>query len=85
MIAFFVGRTMRPAGLPHSEEEKRRLIAAAEVEAESLKRQAALEAKELAQKARAEVDAELKARQADLEKQAPGDRRAGARARAAGA
>ena len=28
VIAFFVGRTMRPAGLPHSEEEKQRLIAA---------------------------------------------------------
>ena len=52
VIAFFVGRTMRPTGLPHSEEEKRRLVAAAEVEAESLKRQAALDAKELAQKAR---------------------------------
>ena len=59
-----------PAGLPHSEEEKRRLIEAAKVEAESLKRQAALDAKELAQKARADVEAELKARQAELEKQA---------------
>ena len=56
VVAFFAGRTMRPAGLPHSEEEKRRLIAAAEVEADSLKRQAALDAKEPAQKARAEVD-----------------------------
>ncbi len=70
VIAFFVGRTMRPTGLPHSEEEKRRLVAAAEVEAESLKRQAALDAKELAQRARAEIDAELKGRQAELEKQA---------------
>jgi ribonuclease Y len=70
VIAFFVGRTMRPAGLPHSEEEKRRLVEAAEVEAESVKRQAALDAKELAQRARAEIDAELKGRQAELEKQA---------------
>ena len=31
VIAFFVGRTMRPAALPHSEAEKQRLIAAAEV------------------------------------------------------
>ena len=70
MIAFFVGTTLRPASLPHSEAEKQRLIAAAEVEAESLKRQAALDAKELAQKARAEIDAELKARQDELERQA---------------
>ena len=69
VIAFFVGRTMRPAGLPHSEAEKQRLIAAAEVEAESLKRQAALDAKELGAKARAEIDAELKARQTELERQ----------------
>ena len=26
VIAFFAGRTMRPAGLPHSEEEKRRTV-----------------------------------------------------------
>jgi ribonuclease Y len=69
VVAFFAGRAIRPAGLPHSEEEKQRLIAAAEVEAESVKRQAALEAKELAEKARAEADAELKGRQTELERQ----------------
>jgi ribonuclease Y len=69
-VALLLGRALRPAQLPQTEEEKRRLIEAARAEAESLKRQAALEARELAQKARADVDAELKARQADLERQA---------------
>jgi ribonucrease Y len=69
VIGFLAGRTIRPASLPHSEAEKQRLVAAAEVEAESLKRQAALDAKELAGKARAELDAELKGRQDALERQ----------------
>jgi ribonuclease Y len=56
--------------VPQSEQEKQRLIEAARAEAESLKRQAALEAKELAQKARADVDADLKNRQGDLERRA---------------
>ena len=34
IIGFLAGRTMRPASLPHSEAEKQRLVAAAEVEAE---------------------------------------------------
>jgi ribonuclease Y len=70
VIALLVGRSLRPPALPQSEEEKQRLIEAAKSEAESLKRQAALDAKELAQKARAGVDAELRARQIELEKQA---------------
>jgi ribonuclease Y len=69
-IALLLGRTLRPAELPHSDVEKQRLIEAAQAEAETLKRQAVLDAKELAQKARAEIDAQLKARQADLEKKA---------------
>jgi ribonucrease Y len=68
--ALFFGRSLRAPALPQSEEEKQRLIEAARSEAESLKRQAALDAKELAQKARAGVDAELRARQADVDKQA---------------
>jgi ribonuclease Y len=68
VIALFVGRALRPPSLPQSDAEKQRLLEAAKAEAESLKRQAVLEAKELAQKARADVDAELKARQGDLEK-----------------
>jgi len=68
VVGLLLGRVLRPAAVPQSEEEKQRLIEAAKSEAESLKRQAALDAKELAQKARADVDAELRARQADLER-----------------
>jgi ribonuclease Y len=68
VIALFTGRALRPPSLPQSDAEKQRLLEAAKAEAESLKRQAALDAKELAQKARADVEAELKARQAELER-----------------
>ena len=68
VIALYVGRALRPAALPQSDAEKQRLLEAAKAEAESVKRQAVLEAKERAQQARADVDAELKARQAELEK-----------------
>ena len=70
VVAFWAGRTLRPPPLPHSDAEKQRLIEAARAEADSLKRQAALDAKELAQKARAEVDSALAAQKADLERQA---------------
>jgi ribonuclease Y len=70
VLAFFIGKMFRPHALPQSEEEKRRLIEAAQDEAESLKRQATLEAKELAQQARADIDAELKARQAEIDRRA---------------
>jgi len=68
VIALFVGRALRPPSLPQSDAEKQRLIEAARAEAESLKRQAVLEAKDLAQKARADVETELKARQGELER-----------------
>ncbi|HVX94557.1 MAG TPA: ribonuclease Y [Polyangia bacterium] len=68
VIALFVGRALRPPSLPQSDAEKQRLLDAAKAEAESLKRQAVLDAKELAQKARADVEAELKARQSELER-----------------
>ena len=70
VIAVLIGRSLRPPALPQTDQEKQRLIEAARSEADSLKRQAALDAKELAQKARAGVDAELRTRQADLEHQA---------------
>jgi ribonuclease Y len=70
LVAFFIGKAFRPAALPQSDAEKRRLIEAAQAEAESLKRQATLEARELAQKARGDVDAELKKRQAEIERRA---------------
>jgi ribonuclease Y len=68
VIAFFVGKALHPAALPHSEAEKQRLLEAAQSEAESLKRQATLEARELAQQARADIDAELKKRQAEIDR-----------------
>ncbi len=68
VIALYVGQRLRPAALPQSDAEKQRLLEAAKAEAESLKRQAVLEAKELAQKARADVEAELKTRQGELER-----------------
>jgi ribonuclease Y len=70
VVALLLGRSLRPAALPQSNEEKQKLIEAVKAEAESLKRQAALDAKELAQKARAGVDAELRTRQAELERNA---------------
>jgi ribonuclease Y len=69
-LAFLVAQKFHPPALPHTEEEKQRLIEAAQAEAESLKRQAVLDAKELAQKARADVDAELKARQEEIDRRA---------------
>jgi ribonuclease Y len=68
VIAIYVGQRLRPAALPQSDAEKQRLLEAAKAEAESLKRQAVLEAKELAQKARADVENVLKTRQAELER-----------------
>jgi ribonuclease Y len=70
VIALYVGQRLRPAALPQSDAEKQRMLEAARAEAESLKRQAVLDAKELAQKARGDVDAELKGRQGELEKRA---------------
>ncbi|MEO5767065.1 MAG: ribonuclease Y [Polyangia bacterium] len=68
VVALLVGRALRAPALAQSDEEKQRLIEAAKSEAESLKRQAALDAKELAQKARADVEAQQKARQRELDR-----------------
>jgi len=70
VIALLVGRGLRAPALAQSEEEKQRMIEAARGEAESLKRQAILDAKELAQKARADVEAQQKARQRELDRMA---------------
>ena len=70
VVALLVGRALRAPALAQSDEEKQRLIDAAKTEGESLKRQAALDAKELAQKARADVEAQQKARQQALDRQA---------------
>ena len=69
VVALLVGRALRAPALAQTDEEKQRLIEAAKTEAESLKRQAALDAKELAQKARADVEAQQKARQQGLDRQ----------------
>jgi ribonuclease Y len=66
---YFVGRGTQVPVVPESEEEKQRVLAAAQAEAEATKRQAAVEAKEIAQKSRAEVEAELRARRQDVERQ----------------
>ena len=70
VVALLVGRALRAPALAQTDEEKRRLLEAARSEAESLKRQAALDAKELAQKARADVETQQKARQRELDRAA---------------
>src|SRR5512141_3267888 len=61
-VAFFVGRASKPDAIPQSEEERQRALAAAKVEADAIRRQAMVEAKEAAQKIRAEVETELRTR-----------------------
>jgi ribonuclease Y len=68
VVALMVGRMLRAPALEQSDTEKQRLIEAAKLEGEALKRKAVLDAKELAQKARADVEAQQKARQRDLDK-----------------
>jgi ribonuclease Y len=69
-MAFFLGRALKPDAVPQTEEERQRALAAARAEADAIRRQAALEAKESAQKIRAEVDTELRARRQELDRQA---------------
>jgi ribonuclease Y len=68
-LAFFFGRASKPDAVAESAEERERVLAAARTEADAAKRQAAIEAKEAAQKIRAEVDTELRSRRQELEKQ----------------
>jgi len=70
VVALLVGRMLRAPALEQSDAERQRLIEAAQSEGEALKRKAALDAREAAQKARADVEAAQKARQRDLERQA---------------
>jgi ribonuclease Y len=69
-MAFFLGRASKPDAVPESEMERQRALAAAHAEADGIRRQAALEAKEAAQKIRAEVDAELRVRRQEVDRQA---------------
>jgi ribonuclease Y len=70
VVALLIGRAMWAPALAQGDEEKHRLIEAAKSEADSLKRQAVLDARELAQKARADVETQQKARQRDLDRMA---------------
>ena len=56
-LAFVIGRASKPAAIPESEAEKQRVLAAARTDADGIKREAGVQAKETAQKIRAEADA----------------------------
>jgi ribonucrease Y len=68
VLAFLLGRMSKPDAVPESEEERQRALAAANSEADAIKRQAMVEAKESAQRMRGEVEAELRARRQDLDR-----------------
>jgi ribonucrease Y len=67
-VAFVLGRSSKPDFVPESEEERKRVLAAAESEADAIKRQAGIEAKEAAQKLRNDVENELRARRQELDR-----------------
>jgi ribonuclease Y len=69
-VAFLLGRSSKQDSVPESEEERKRVIAAAESEADAIKRHAEIEAKEAAQKLRNEVENELRARRQELDRTA---------------
>jgi ribonucrease Y len=68
IVAFLLGRSSKPDLVPESEEERKRVLAAADSEADAIKRQAGIEAKEAAQKLRNEVENELRARRQELDR-----------------
>src|SRR5512145_2022727 len=68
IVAFLLGRSSKPDSVPESEEERKRVLAAAESEADAIKRQAEVGAKEAAQKLRNEVENELRARRQELDR-----------------
>ena len=70
VVAFLLGRSSKPDSVPESEEERKRVLAAADGEADAIKRQAGIEAKEAAQKLRNAVENELRARQHELDRAA---------------
>jgi ribonucrease Y len=70
LLSFYVGRASKADPVPESEAEKQRVLAAARAEADTTKREAAVAAREAAQKIRAEADGEIRARRQELEKQA---------------
>jgi len=68
VVAFLLGRLSKPDAVPESEEERKRALAAATSEADAVKRQALVEAKEGAQKIRSEVESELRARRQEMDR-----------------
>jgi ribonucrease Y len=70
VVAFLLGRLSKPDSVPESEEERKRVLAAANSEADAIKRQAVVEAKEGAAKIRAEVENELRSRRQELDRSA---------------
>jgi ribonuclease Y len=68
VVAFLLGRQSKPDAVPESEEERKRALAAAGSEADAIKRQAVVEAKEVAQKVRSEVENELRVRRQELDR-----------------
>jgi ribonucrease Y len=70
IVAFLLGRSSKPDSVPESEEERKRVLATAESEADAIKRQAEVGAKEAAQKLRNEVENELRARRQELDRTA---------------
>jgi ribonuclease Y len=70
LAAFLFGRSSKQDSVPESEEERKRVLAAANGEADAIKRQAEVEAKEVAQKIRAEVESELRTRRQELDRAA---------------
>jgi ribonuclease Y len=68
VVAFLLGRMSKPDAVPESEEERKRVLAAANSEADAVKRQAVVEAKEGAQKLRGEVEGELRVRRQELDR-----------------
>jgi len=68
VVAFLLGRISKPDAVPESEEERKRALDAATSEAEALKRQALVEAKEAAQKIRNDVESDLRSRRQELDR-----------------
>ncbi|MGD0836609.1 MAG: ribonuclease Y [Polyangia bacterium] len=68
-LAFVLGRSSKADLVPESEEERRRVLAAADSEADAIKRQAGIEAKEATQRLRSEVEHELRVRRQELDRE----------------
>ena len=68
VVAFLLGRLSKPDSVPESEQERTRVLAAANSEVDAIKRQALVEAKEGAQKIRSEVESELRTRRQELDR-----------------